>query len=237
MSTWLYFARRTAGTTVGDPNFGDVLLLLHGDGANGGTVFTDSSQFGRTATANGNVQTATDGAAFGGSSILCDGSGDYLVFPVSGSTYNPGEECTLECWVEFNSVSGSQGLIDYRPGSSTVGTLVYLTGGLMSFYQGSANTTVSGATSISTGTRYHVALCYRSSSVGPSTIWELYLNGVLEASSTINDTIMGDYQTTVGAFANGSNGLNGKIEEVRVTKGVRRYTANFTPPAAPFPDF
>lgn len=235
--TWFYVKRRGAGAEpgVGDPFFADVLLLLHGDGANGGTVFTDSSSFGRTATASGNVQTATDASAFGGSSILCDGTGDYLSFAASGSTYNPGEEFTMECWVEFNSVSGSQGLIDYRPGASTVGTLIYLTGGVMSFYKGSANITISGATTINTATRYHVALCYRSSTAG-GTLWELYLDGVLEASSTTNDTLMGDYPTTVGAFATGANGLNGKIEEVRATAGVRRYTANFTPPSAAFPD-
>lgn len=219
-----------------DPNFANVILLLHGDGTNGGTTFTDSSSFGRAATANGNVQTATDANAFGGSSILCDGSGDYLVFAASGATYNPGEEFTIEFWVEFNSVSGSPGLVDYRPGSSTVGTLVYLTGAKMSFYKGSANATISGATTIVTATRYHVALCYKSSVVSAGTVWELYLNGALEASSSTNDTTMGNYQTTVGAFANGSNGLNGKIEEVRITKGVRRYTSAFTPPTAAFPN-
>lgn len=219
-----------------DPYFSNVLLLLHGNGANNGTTFTDSSSYGRTGTATGNIKTATDAGAFGGSSILCDGSGDYVAFAASGSTYNPGNVFTMECFVEFNSVAGNQGLIDYRPGSSTVGTLIYLTTGKMSFYKGNANTTVSGATSIATGTRYHVALCCDNTGGGSTVLWQLYLNGVLEASSSTGPSTMGDYQTMVGAFANGTNSLNGKIEEVRVTKGVYRYPTAFSPPSSAFPD-
>ena len=54
------------------------LLLMHFDGSNGGTVFTDSSIYNRAVTASGNVNTSTTQKKFGTASAYFDGSGDFL---------------------------------------------------------------------------------------------------------------------------------------------------------------
>jgi hypothetical protein len=54
------------------------LLLLHFNGANGSATFTNSSSNARTVTPSGNAQISTAQSVFGGSSLLLDGSGDYL---------------------------------------------------------------------------------------------------------------------------------------------------------------
>ena len=59
----------------------DTKLLIHADGADGSTSFTDSSASGHTITANGNAQVDTDQKEFGTGSLLCDGTGDYLSIP------------------------------------------------------------------------------------------------------------------------------------------------------------
>src|SRR3972149_9214360 len=56
-------------------------LLLHMDGANGSTTFTD--EMGQAVTANGNAQISTAQSKFGGASGLFDGTGDYLSVPAS----------------------------------------------------------------------------------------------------------------------------------------------------------
>ena len=55
---------------------GYTVALLHMDGADTSTTFTDES--GKTWTANGNAQIDTAQSVFGGASGLFDGTGDYL---------------------------------------------------------------------------------------------------------------------------------------------------------------
>lgn len=67
-----------------DPgSYSSVKLNLHGAGSNGGTTFTDTSSAARTISAFGNVQTSTAQARIGSSSMLFDGTGDYLTVPQS----------------------------------------------------------------------------------------------------------------------------------------------------------
>lgn len=66
---------------AGDPYFSSVVLLLHCDGSNGGTTFTDHSSAARTLTASGNTNTSTAQYKFGTASGRWDGSGDHLSCP------------------------------------------------------------------------------------------------------------------------------------------------------------
>jgi len=65
----------TTGDTS-DQYYSDVSLLLHMNGTDGSTTFTDSSSGNRTVTGNGNAAISTDQFKFGGSSYEGDGSGD-----------------------------------------------------------------------------------------------------------------------------------------------------------------
>ncbi|MEH2390045.1 MAG: hypothetical protein V7K14_30630 [Nostoc sp.] len=76
----------SSGDTSGnDPYFANVTLLLHLDGSNGSTIFTDSSSSAKIITGGGNAQISTAQNYFSGASLLLDGVGDYLVIPDSPS--------------------------------------------------------------------------------------------------------------------------------------------------------
>ena len=83
---------------------------------------------------------------------------------------------------------------------------------------------------VSTGQWYHVAL------VRNGNTFNGYLDGVSGSSTTSSASIGAN--STNGAFfgAQATSNFNGYLDDIRITKGVARYTANFTPPTAAFPN-
>jgi len=90
-----------------------------------------------------------------------------------------------------------------------------------------------GATSIEQDTWYHVAVVRQSGYI------KIYVNGVLDATSSVADVqniIDYDNEMVIGN-GNGlllGKGFSGRIEEVRFSKGTVRYTSTFTPRTTPY---
>jgi hypothetical protein len=182
----------------------------------------------------GNAQISTAQSKFGGSSISFDGTGDLLRYrnTASVATFGTGD-FTIETWVRFNSVTGTQVITDFRDGVSTALPTLYVVGTQLRYYANGADQITGGTLAVNTW--YHIALA-RS---GTST--RLFLDGV-QIGSTYTDST--NYAATANvyiadwySFATFTYPLNGYIDDLRITKGVARYTANFTPPAAAFPTF
>ncbi len=77
--------------------------LLHLDGADGSTTFTDEK--GHTWTAHGNAQIDTALSKFGGASALFDGTGDWIDTPDAADWYLGSNDFTIEMW--FYLLSGA----------------------------------------------------------------------------------------------------------------------------------
>jgi hypothetical protein len=214
-----------------DPNFAFNSLLLHGNGTNGSTVITDSSGSPKTVTAVGNAQISTAQSKFGGASIAFDGSGDYLTV-LNSSQFNFGvDDFTIEAWCYRTSTATAFEIVSYgNPGAD--GLFFGSTTSAISFGTGPAVVLASSSTSLALNVWTHIAVT-RSSNVT-----RVFANGIAGATTTnalnnLNSTTVFrvGINRAVNVFA------TGYIDDLRITKGVARYTANFTPPTAPFPDF
>jgi len=220
-----------------DPYYGAVSLLLHGDGADGSTQIIDSSPRTKTVTAVGNAQISTTESKFNGSSLKFDGTGDYLGLGVNNPDYAFGSgDFTVEGWVYPIDTSasvffGGQSDLATKSGSS-YGFFLYPSGDGTSLYIGSGNKSINSPNP-PINQWSHVAF------VRNGTNFTSFLNGTIVSTradigtSAVNVGSV-TYQATIGAFPNGSNDFNGYIDDFRITKGVARYTSNFTPPTQPF---
>jgi hypothetical protein len=225
-----------------DANFGNVSLLLHCDGADGSKYVPDSS-INKTPFALGSAGNAiitNEQSKFGGSSIKFDGlpNAGAIVTTTSSSNFTFGTAAfTVEFWVFINSIADVTTLVDFRPIASNGAYPVISVGtdGTLNYYVNTDFRISSSASVMTTGVWHHVAVA-RS---GTST--KLFLNGTQVGSTYTDSTnyLGADYRPLFSgsAFTDAtSNNLNGYMDEIRITKGVARYTANFTPPTTAFPE-
>lgn len=241
-----------------DPYYSSVSLLLHSDGANGGTVITDSSSAARAGTAVGNAQTSSTQVKYGNASLLFNGVGDYVSYSTNVALDVRAGAFTVEAWMWF--APGASGALFSRASAVGVTYEHVFAAGLTSFdvYYGVRGTNqamfrFAWASTLSAQAWHHI-VCQRDGSGN----WAAYADGVIAPTyqiaplaaalvfgavtpGTYTNAI--DFQGTtltpsVGAGAPGIYFMNGHIDEMRLTKGVARYSgATFTPPQAPFPNF
>lgn len=255
-------ASLTAGVPYGDVYFlsdlliNNVTALLHCNGTDGSTVKTDSSLYGNTVVdLFGAASITTAVSKYGGASLAIDGT-TALRIDNSALMIGPLEDFTVETWFYFltapfeptiptndrllcsirygepqNAGQGVGGtlitndpsvslLIDYVTGRLRLYALrTNITGGFLNFYS---------SQNVAFNTWSHIAY----TRVGQT--YRLFLNGILVGSGTFQYDISAGRYITIGKQA--GNGATGYVDDFRVTKGVARYTANFTPPLGQHPD-
>ena len=177
----------------------------------------------------GNAQISTSVSKFGGGSIAFDGTGDYLVsrYPTADMTTFGTGDFTIEMWIRFTNASTTPEMIflDFRPGAGNqIAPMFYVLSNTVRYYVNGFDRITSAT--ISSGQWYHLAVA-RS---GTST--KMFIDGT-QSGSTYTDSnnyISGASYPVIGAARDGLYGVDGYIDDLRITKGYARYTANFTPP-------
>jgi hypothetical protein len=225
-----------------DPQYGSVSLLLHGNGTNGSTTITDNSPTPKTVTAVGNAQISTAQSKFGGSSIAFDGNGDAL--SVAGlsdlSQFTMlGVVATYECWLYLNSLPAVRYFLFGSFGTGDSGwTIDVNSSGNIFIARNSGGSTLTLSSAFTASSWQHLAVVSNGATIA------VYRNGISVGSIAASNDLDGrgaitsvtqDFRIGARRVANDLP-LNGYIDDLRVTQGIARYTANFSPPAAPFPD-
>lgn len=232
------YAYGTGGGGGGsDPYWSSVVALLHFDGADASTTFTDETGL-RTWTAGGNAQIDTASSVFGGASGLFDGTGDYISTPAHADFDFGSGNFTIEMWVTPANLSGLKMLAGQIAAGTYAPIRMELNASNYNFLISATvggpwvgGTTTLSAPATGAGTADHVAFVRNGST------FTLYVNGVSKGTRTHSGALYSSTdQMRFGATNSDAYSHNGWIDEARITKGVARYTANFTPPTAAFPN-
>ena len=222
---------------VSDPYFSNVSLLLSFNGANGSTSATDRSQVANAITFNGDAKISTSQSKFGGSSLYLDGTDDFVTVGSSTAFDIGSGDWTFEAWVYLNTITGDHHILS-RYGSSALSPFViHQFGSGLSFYasgNGSSRNLCSNVIigeSLSTGTWYNIAITRVGASV------RTFLNGTLKTTASISGAVMStSADVLIGrAHSAAPSYFNGYVDEMRITKGVGRYTSTFTVQTSEFP--
>ena len=183
----------------------------------------------------GNAQISTTQSKFGGSSMLFDGTGDWLAAADSRNFDLGSGDWTIEGWLYINTAKNYNGWYGKRQTSLYGLTLQIDSSGVLSI---SASTTgsswaLAGASlgsGYSTGAWMHVAVTRFGTTI---TGWR---NGISTGTQTLSGSIFPatGYAATIGSANDTGQDFNGYIDDFRITKGIARYTSNFTPPTSAF---
>jgi len=185
----------------------------------------DKSLQSNTISVVGDAQTSTVTPLDGMGSVTFDGNGDYLK-PESGSEFAFATgDFTVEAWIRPTTWGSSYRAV-FRQDNSP-GIFLGANNGNLIVHQIGTGDLITTAQQPTTSTWSHIAVSRSGTSL------RLFLNGTQVGSAT-NSTNFTDTTANVGGFS-GAQNFNGQIADLRITKGVARYTEAFTPPTKPLP--
>ncbi len=219
------------------------VLLIHSNTTEGSTTFTDSSFYNHAISAINGAIHSTDTAKFGASSIKYTGSsfshwnGGAVQTPNSDDFNLGSGDFTIDLWVKFALHNGGGfgatfiAQESFTPVYSVNSFYLVDNAGLKLYFaystDGSNHLSFQENWSPATNTWYHLA-CVRN---GANLYF--FVNGNqlgtpknLGSASLYYDS---NGKLSVGGRNDGGS-LNGYIDEFRLSKGIARWTSNFTPP-------
>jgi len=183
----------------------------------------------------GNARVINGIKKYGTGAMYFDGTGDYLNILSDPPLYLSTGNFTIEGWVYTTNSSTSQAVLFRRSAAAARGLVISINSFVsqkLSFACGNSDISawevqLDSTTSLANNTWYHFAV------VRDGDDFELFINGTSEDTANSSVVIADDTSVLrIGANDTGATSLNGYIDDLRITKGVARYTSNFTPPSS-----
>ena len=219
---------KTFGSTAGDDQFAKVTALFNFDGSDGDTTTSglDASNKNLTLSYSSGDQLSNTQKKFGATSLYVADN----VTVSSSDGFNMGTgDFTIEGWyylTQFNNHFLYDQWASSSTGSGNVQVYVKSNegGAIRVYYDGSGKFTTTGGFSLNTWT--HLAVVRSSNTI------TVYFNGTADGTT---QSFSGQFGKTGDLYigdqhAGGGGAPQMYVDDLRVTKGLARYTSNFTAP-------
>jgi hypothetical protein len=214
-------------------------LLLHFEGANNSTTFTDSSPIGATMTRGGSAVISTTRSKFGAGSLYCASPGSYVTLSESSATLLDGD-FTIELWA-YQPNTNDRSLLSARgAGSSNVQIFRINDDGATGRVGVYIDTTVaatglvvqSATGAAPSGEWTHLRFARKGSTA------KLYINGAAVATRSswtqaFRCDVIGSHFASGSVYTGGLGAQGAYIDELVIAKQCDSLD-NFTPPALPY---
>lgn len=229
------------GNTVSLPNETNAVdsytkLLIHFNGIDSWSAYT--AETGQPLAFVGTSTIDTAQYKFGWSSLLLDGNSDYVTLGNNVTWQFGTGDFTVDCWCRWNDLTGEQAIVGhyndannnwsvYKTADNKLG-IYFVIGGVIKGYY-----VTTSAVSFSADTWYHIAFERTTTSA------KIFVDGVSKTLTETNAFSTNDVGAVSGLLYIGQDGandvyFNGWIDEVRISKGIARWSADFTPPSYPY---
>ena len=227
----------------GDPNWQFVEFLTGFEGTEGSTDFIDEGPSALTLTGVGNAKISTEWSAFGGSSLKLDQPNvdspqSSVMLPTDRNILITGDY-TLDVRCRFASLKDHSvfgvitDFVNIQMGLKNIGN-----NSAYHIYGGQGNTQAFEPLSdiIAANTLVTLRYARKLNAQGSSFIYYTFVNGTLVMNRESGAVEVLDITGANIGWTSGK-GLNGNIDEIRLTNGICRSTDSYTVDTAPFPRY
>lgn len=178
----------------------------------------------------GNAMVSTSVKKFGNASMYFDGTGDGLQVVGSPNTAFGTGDFTVEFWIYLNASTGSfKKFVELGTSGACFTIETQSTTNVLTITDLNTTVFVTSSSALSLTTWTHVA------ATRSGTTLRLFQNGTQVGSATNSTNFANSGNVYIGQ-SNSGQAINAYMDDLRITKGVARYTANFTPPTSQLPD-